>query len=260
MKNKATHIGTCQLCGCTQMLPNGRLAKHGYTVEYGWGFSGTCSGSGQLPFETSKDFVTKMVLDMEKSIASFVPAVVPSIDMDLVRRSNRRPCDLTAEEMEQVSVRRRAIEHNNQQKLRQSFVAFQTPRLEKWSAQPLKERAAEESVAETKKAANRGIREAARTRDDAKRAWSKAIDRLRRVAGEYANRPFQASRNDAGHANHALYVDFPYEATNTSAKITAMARQHCQNAPEIVAMANEVDALLAAFKAAKDAHAALKNA
>ena len=237
------------------MLPNGRLAKHGYTVEYGWGFSGTCIGSGELPFEVSKDFIVKVVADTQKQIDTHIPAVVPKISHGAKYNYKKTP-----EEQAEYAAYKRAIDHNSQQNSRQRFVAYQTPRLAKWSEQPLKERAAEESVAETKKAANRGIREAARTRDDAKHAWSKAIDRLRRVAGEYANRPFQASRNAVGHANHALYVDFPYEATNTSAKITAMARQHCQNAPEIVALANEVDDLLAAFKAAKDAHAALKNA
>jgi hypothetical protein len=243
------------------MLPNGRLAKHGYSVDYGYGFVGTCLGSHQLPFETSKDFLAKMVADFNTCIASHIPAEVRVIDSAfsaLLRESRKTFPTLTAEEKAEVAAYRKAVEHNRQQVSRQQFVAYQTPRLNKWSAQPLKERAAEESIADTKKAINKGIRLAARTRDDAKWAWSKAIDKLRKVAGEYANRPFHASRDAAGNANHDLYVDFPYEATNTSAKITAMARLHCQNAPEIVAMANEVDDLLAAFKAAKDAHAALK--
>jgi hypothetical protein len=255
MKNKATHIGTCQLCGCTQMLPNGRLAKHGYTVEYGWGFSGTCIGSGELPFEVSKDFIVKVVADTQKQIDTHIPAVVPEISYGAKYSYKKTP-----EEQAEYASYKRAIEHNNQQKSRQRFVAMQKPLIAKWSIQPLKERAAEDAVAATKKAANKGIREAARRRDDAKRAWYKACEKLRKVAGEYANRPFQASRNDAGHANFDLYVDFPYEATNTSAKITALARQHCQNAPEIVAMADEVDSLLANYKAVTDAYIALKNA
>ncbi len=47
---KATHNGTCQCCGRVQAIQNGGLAKHGYTVDYGF-FNGTCSGSGQLPLE-----------------------------------------------------------------------------------------------------------------------------------------------------------------------------------------------------------------
>ena len=50
----ATHTGTCQLCGKRHMLPGGKLAKHGYTVDYGY-FNGTCRGSDELPFEQSKD-------------------------------------------------------------------------------------------------------------------------------------------------------------------------------------------------------------
>lgn len=263
MKNKATHVGTCQLCGCTQMLPNGRLAKHGYSVDYGYGFVGTCIGSGQLPFETSNEFLTKVVADFTKQIEAFVPAEVRVIDAAfsaLLRESRRTFPNLTAEEKAEVAKFRAAVEHNNQQKSRQSFVAYQTPRLNNWSIKPLKERAAEESVAEKKKAANRGIREAARRRDDAKRAWYKACEKLSGVAGEYANRPFQASRDAAGNPNFDLYVDFPYEATNTSAKITALARKHCQNAPEIIAMADQVDSLLAAYKAIVDEYVALKGA
>jgi hypothetical protein len=48
---KATHNGTCQACGRSQAVTaRGTLAKHGYTVDYGY-FSGTCSGSGKLPLE-----------------------------------------------------------------------------------------------------------------------------------------------------------------------------------------------------------------
>lgn len=47
---KATHSGRCQVCGCLQKLPGGRLAKHGYTRPHGW-FNGVCYGSGHLPFE-----------------------------------------------------------------------------------------------------------------------------------------------------------------------------------------------------------------
>lgn len=51
---KATHNGTCQACGRVQAVNNktGRLAKHGYTVDYGY-FSGTCSGSDKAPLEVA---------------------------------------------------------------------------------------------------------------------------------------------------------------------------------------------------------------
>lgn len=51
---KATHSGTCQLCGREQKLPGGRLSLHGYTTRWGF-FSGVCPGSTWLPFEVSAD-------------------------------------------------------------------------------------------------------------------------------------------------------------------------------------------------------------
>jgi hypothetical protein len=48
---KATHNGTCQACGRDQAVrANGLLAKHGYTVDFGF-FNGTCHGSDHLPLE-----------------------------------------------------------------------------------------------------------------------------------------------------------------------------------------------------------------
>ncbi len=59
---KATHNGTCQACGRTQAVrANGRLAKHGYTVDYGY-FSGTCSGSDKLPLEQDTKWNLEVVV------------------------------------------------------------------------------------------------------------------------------------------------------------------------------------------------------
>ena len=58
---KATHLGTCQVCGSTQKLPGGRLSQHGYTVDWSQ-FVGTCKGSGARPFEESKE-LTEQVRD-----------------------------------------------------------------------------------------------------------------------------------------------------------------------------------------------------
>lgn len=63
-KSKATHQGTCQICGATQKLPNGRLALHGYTTRWGF-FSGVCTGSRHLPFEQSKDLIEGAIKQAE---------------------------------------------------------------------------------------------------------------------------------------------------------------------------------------------------
>jgi len=61
MPAPATHTGICQLCGKRHMLPDGKLAKHGYTMDYGY-FNGTCRGSDALPFEQSKELAERSLL------------------------------------------------------------------------------------------------------------------------------------------------------------------------------------------------------
>ena len=65
--NRATHKGTCQICGCTQLLPKGRLSLHGYTTKWGF-FSGICAGANHLPFEQSKDQIAAAVAHVEADI------------------------------------------------------------------------------------------------------------------------------------------------------------------------------------------------
>lgn len=57
---KATHKGTCQICGNLQKLPGGYLSIHGYTVTWGF-FNGVCNGTGNLPFEVSKDMIDRAI-------------------------------------------------------------------------------------------------------------------------------------------------------------------------------------------------------
>lgn len=52
MRNKATHTGTCQVCGSTQKLPSGRLALHGYRVVWNQ-FTNGCPGQRFAPLENS---------------------------------------------------------------------------------------------------------------------------------------------------------------------------------------------------------------
>lgn len=60
--NRATHHGTCQLCGHFQLLPGGRLSTHGYAVLWSQ-FVGTCPGSKGLPFQTSTDLIEAAIAD-----------------------------------------------------------------------------------------------------------------------------------------------------------------------------------------------------
>lgn len=56
----AEYYGVCQWCGSRQKLPGGVLAKHGYDVRFGF-FNGVCRGSGNLPFEQSKEMIDESI-------------------------------------------------------------------------------------------------------------------------------------------------------------------------------------------------------
>lgn len=62
----ATHRGNCQICGHQQHVMGAVLAKHGYTVTFGF-FSGTCYGSGQKPIQTQRS----MTDDTIKQLGSY---------------------------------------------------------------------------------------------------------------------------------------------------------------------------------------------
>jgi hypothetical protein len=68
MQTRPQQRGTCQVCGRdvavetdTHMTRAPRTSKHGYTVEPGWGFFGTCMGSDQEPYETSRAILVRYV-------------------------------------------------------------------------------------------------------------------------------------------------------------------------------------------------------
>ena len=64
---KATHLGTCQVCGRVQKLPNGRLSIHGYTKRFGF-FAGACRGECRLPFEESHDVIDSAIQNAKNLI------------------------------------------------------------------------------------------------------------------------------------------------------------------------------------------------
>lgn len=73
---KATHNGTCQVCGRTHAhRPNG-LAQHGYTVDYGY-FQGVCHGSQNAPIETSTEILDATVARLRRDAARLRTASTP---------------------------------------------------------------------------------------------------------------------------------------------------------------------------------------
>jgi hypothetical protein len=65
----ATHNGTCQVCLRMQALPNGKLAKHGYTVEHHY-FEGVCPGAEALPLEQSREVADDVVRGLRNRAAA----------------------------------------------------------------------------------------------------------------------------------------------------------------------------------------------
>jgi hypothetical protein len=61
--NKATHRGNCQVCGHQQHVVGATLAKHGYTVEWGF-FNGVCRGSGKKPVQVERSLTDQTVIDL----------------------------------------------------------------------------------------------------------------------------------------------------------------------------------------------------
>ena len=70
---KATHKGSCQVCGKLHKLPHG-LSVHGYTVDFGF-FSGVCQGSYGKPFEKSHDLISKSIQQAKNLIEEHKTAI-----------------------------------------------------------------------------------------------------------------------------------------------------------------------------------------
>tara|TARA_R100001163_G_C4946684_1_gene116189 strand:- start:60 stop:548 length:489 start_codon:yes stop_codon:yes gene_type:complete len=66
MMARATHNGTCPICGAKQAVnpKTGKLANHGYSVWWN-SHNGTCRGSHKLPIEVDKDFALSTAKSLE---------------------------------------------------------------------------------------------------------------------------------------------------------------------------------------------------
>lgn len=171
MKNKATHYGTCQICGSLQKLPNGVLASHGYQIEWNQ-FHGICIGSGHAPFEQSKDRAEAEIVRCTELLEQH-PALPKPDKADWY--SHRKDPEVVA------YLSRRDMRRNWE-----GMVRWLKPRCEKWSVKPLREVSEEDRKAETVKVASRNVRQLAGLRNDAKWALSLAIDKVTDHVGYFS--------------------------------------------------------------------------
>lgn len=90
--SKATHNGTCQVCGRTHAVNNKTtdLAKHGYTVQFNY-FRGTCKGSDNSPLEISKVLTLETIKDCLTQ-AKRLNAVTPD-QINLIKVIVKVRCD-----------------------------------------------------------------------------------------------------------------------------------------------------------------------
>lgn len=83
---KATHNGTCQVCGRLQKLPAGILSSHGYTVDWGY-FSGVCFGAREKPLETSRAVLDEHMQALEAEAKRLDTAEPSTIVCVVAKRS-----------------------------------------------------------------------------------------------------------------------------------------------------------------------------
>lgn len=73
---KATHNGTCQVCGRAHARRPSGIAQHGYTVDHGY-FQGVCDGAHNPPIEESTELLDATVARLRASVARLRAAQAP---------------------------------------------------------------------------------------------------------------------------------------------------------------------------------------
>lgn len=63
----AEFFGTCQICGRAQKAHPNAIAKHGYTIRFGWQM-GACYGSNHKPYEISNDRILSAIESAQRYI------------------------------------------------------------------------------------------------------------------------------------------------------------------------------------------------
>lgn len=86
---KAIQIrGNCQCCGREHAVVDGKMAKHGYTVESGW-FQGVCAGKHFAPIQVSRDDTDKLIATVREQVLEMI------IKADKVASGEIKPTTIT---------------------------------------------------------------------------------------------------------------------------------------------------------------------
>jgi hypothetical protein len=225
MKDKATHFGTCQLCGSFQKLPGGVLADHGYNINWG-SFVGVCSGSRRAPFEQDKSYAEAQVMRAKQILADLVP--VPDPGYAIISRPVQF---LTGEDKDKKIA---WTNYCSTKRGWEQFLSYQVPRCAKWEPKELTPVVEEEARRDASKKSVKGIRDLARMRDLTKRDLIKAVEQIEKAV--------------------CCWPALSYPTTANAHKYANLARSAGK-----VELADDVTNKLAAFKAAKANYDAAKS-
>ena len=66
--------GNCQHCGRDQAVTRGRMAQHGYTLDYGY-FNGVCNGHRHAPLQAERQHADLMVISVKADIAEMTAKI-----------------------------------------------------------------------------------------------------------------------------------------------------------------------------------------
>lgn len=96
---KATHNGTCQACGAVHAVnaKTGRLAKHGYTVKWGY-FDGVCMGADELPMEHDTEVAERVIESLNQQAHALETKTIDDVVAVEVRTGHRERTVFTKEE------------------------------------------------------------------------------------------------------------------------------------------------------------------
>jgi hypothetical protein len=258
--NRATHYGTCQLCGSLQKAnrKTNRLADHGYTLAYGFQ-AGTCRGSSRLPFEVCKAFAEEVLALRKKQVAEFVET--PRPESTAKNRWDKCP-KITAWQLAR-----------SQQAGRKNYIFWAEPRLANWAPSAQKTVREVEAVEASAKATRTGIRALSGAVKLAKRDLSKFGEHFQKVLEKTINghlydeqqafwRVAIAAKNYDLDGRLPVWpkeseiVDIPYFTSNSVAKLARIAR-NSGNA-ELIAGAERLEKLSEVYEGARKAYAAAK--
>lgn len=252
--NRATHYGTCQLCGSLQKAnkKSNRLADHGYTLAYGFQ-AGACRGSGRLPFEVCKAYAEEVLASFKRQVAEFVETPRPESTSGRLDKCPKIAAWLFA---------------RNEQASRKNYIFWAEPRLANWAPCAQKAVAEVEAVEASAKATRTGIRALSRVVQLAKRNLSKFGEQFTGIVDWAVNGALYVERrafwdaaiaaNDYGAVwpRESEVVHVPYFTAKSVAKLARIARN--TGKAELIDGAEKLEKLSEAYEEARKAYAAAK--